>query len=143
MPVPYNAPISQFVNPNSVEISEILKERYLQNYSAQDNLQQKLLELQTAPFAGDVAERNRLIQETNAQLEQFSSRGDYENLTIPIVNLARTASKKYAPLAQNYAAYEAAKQAEQERIARGDISNDQYTKWLERSKYTLDRKSVV
>jgi hypothetical protein len=138
MPVPYNAPISQFVNPNSVEISEILKERYLQNYSAQDNLQQKLLELQTAPFAGDIAERNRLIQETNAQLEQFSSRGDYENLTIPIVNLARTASKKYAPLAQNYAAYEAAKQAEQERIARGDISNDQYTKWLERSKYTLD-----
>lgn len=138
MPVPYNAPISQFVNPNSVEISEILKERYLQNYSAQDNLQQKLLELQTAPFAGDIAERNRLIQETNAQLEQFANRGDYENLTIPIVNLARTASKKYAPLAQNYAAYEAAKQAEQERVARGDISNDQYTKWLERSKYTLD-----
>lgn len=141
MPVQFAQPISQFVNPNSVEISQILRDRYLRSFAAQDELQQKLLELQTAPFAGDVAARNALIADTNKKLGEFAERGDYENLTVPIANVARETSKKFTPLAQNYAAYEKAKQVEQERMLRGDITRAQYDRWLERSKYTYDQAS--
>ncbi len=141
MPVQFAQPISQFVNPNSVEISQILRDRYLRSFAAQDELQQKLLELQTAPFAGDVAARNALIADTNKKLGEFAERGDYENLTVPIANVARETSKKFTPLAQNYAAYEKAKQVEQERMLRGDITRTQYDRWLERSKYTYDQAS--
>lgn len=141
MPVQFAQPISQFVNPNSVEISQVLREKYLTSFAAQDELQQKLLELQTAPFAGDIAARNALIADTNKKLGEFAERGDYENLTVPIANVARETSKKFTPLAQNYAAYEKAKQVEQERMLRGDITREQYDRWLERSKYNYDPTS--
>lgn len=138
MPIQYNAPISQYTNPYSVEISQALREKYLTAFSAQTELEKKLSESLAAPFVGDMAKRNQIIQDTTAQLEQFASRGDYENLTVPVARSAQEFVKSYTPIAQNYERYEAAKQAEKERLNRNEITTEQYNRWLERSKYTYD-----
>lgn len=138
MPVQFAQPISQFVNPNSVEISQILRDRYLTNFAMQDELQQKLLELQTAPFAGDVAARNKLEQNINSKIQEFSNRGDYENLTMGVANLAREYQNTATPIAQNRSLYQADVEEKQKLLQAGTIKESDYEGWLKESKRRYD-----
>lgn len=138
MPVQFAQPISQFVNPNSVEISQILRDRYLTNFAMQDELQQKLLELQTAPFAGDVAARNKLEQNINSRIQEFSNRGDYENLTMGVANLAREYQNTATPIAQNRSLYQADVEEKQKLLQAGTIKESDYEGWVKESKRRYD-----
>lgn len=106
MPVTYQPYQSMFVDRKSPEISQMLNQRYLENYTAQTTLQDQLAALQAAPFEGDQKARNELIQQTQKQLNQLTERGDYENLTMPVMQAAQSYNKKAQPIMQNYQAYQ-------------------------------------
>ncbi len=138
MPVQFAQPISQFVNPNSVEISQVLRDRYLTNFAMQDELQQKLLELQTAPFAGDIAARNKLEQDVNSKIQEFANRGDYENLTIGVANLAREYQNTATPIAQNRSLYQADREEKQKLLDAGKITESDYEGWVKEARRKYD-----
>lgn len=115
-----------FVDFKSPEISQMLNQRYLDNFNAQNALQDQLSALQAAPFEGDQKMRASLISEIQGQIESLSNRGDYENLTLPVTQLAQTYKQKSAPIAQNAAAYQAYKNQLDEDYKEGRLKYDDY-----------------
>lgn len=138
MPIQYSNPINPYVNRGSVEVAKLLSNKFANNFQFADQLQDSLANLQVADFEGDLAAKMQLEQRTRQELEGFSARGDYENLMVPITRSAQQFAKDYTPLAQNYKLYEEAKKIEQERVMRGDVTQDQYENWMRRSKYIND-----
>ena len=138
MPIQYSNPINPYVNRGSVEVAKLLSSKFANNFQFADQLQDSLANLQVADFEGDLAAKMQLEQRTRQELEGFSARGDYENLMVPITRSAQQFAKDYTPLAQNYKLYEEAKKIEQERVMRGDVTQDQYENWMRRSKYIND-----
>ena len=136
MPIEYGTPINPYVNRGSVEVAKLLSNRFANNLMYSNELEEQLANLQVADFQGDMAAKFALEQQTKKTLDGLATRGDYENLTVPIVRASQDFTEQYAPLQQNYKLYEEAKKMEQERIIRGDITKDQYDNWLRRSKYT-------
>ena len=107
MPVTYQPYKSMFVDFKSPEISAMLNQRYLQNYTAQTEIQDQLAALKAAPFEGDQKARKQLIEQTQGTINKLTERGDYENLTMPVMQAAQTYSKQSKPIQQNYEAYQA------------------------------------
>lgn len=138
MPIQYSNPINPYVNRGSVEVAKLLSSKFANNFQFADQLQDSLANLQVADFEGDLAAKMQLEQRTRQELEGFAARGDYENLMVPITRSAQQFAKDYTPLAQNYKLYEEAKKIEQERVMRGDVTQDQYENWMRRSKYIND-----
>ena len=138
MPIEYGTPINPYVNRGSVEVAKLLSNRFANNLMYSNELEEQLANLQVADFQGDMAAKFALEQQTKKTLDGLATRGDYENLTVPIVRASQDFTEQYAPLQQNYKLYEEAKKMEQERVMRGDITKDQYDNWLRRSKYTND-----
>jgi len=138
MPIEYGTPINPYVNRGSVEVAKLLSNRFANNLLYSNELEEQLANLQVADFQGDMAAKFALEQQTKKTLDGLATRGDYENLTVPIVRASQDFTEQYAPLQQNYKLYEEAKKMEQERVMRGDITKDQYDNWLRRSKYTND-----
>ena len=101
MPVQYQPYRSMYVPRKSPEIAQMLEQRFASNMAVQDELQQKLLELQSAPFDGDAAARAKLHADTKAQLDQMAQRGDYENLTTQVFKAARNYENTAYPSAYN------------------------------------------
>tara|TARA_Y100000816_G_scaffold94522_1_gene65614 strand:- start:18780 stop:21680 length:2901 start_codon:yes stop_codon:yes gene_type:complete len=128
--------ISQYVDPQSVKINEVLRKRYVDNFAAENmldkNLQDMLVE---AEFEGDVAKANELRQRITEQANERSKRGDYENLGMNIQRDVRDFYRDYKPLEKNYVAREADKKVKQDMLARGLITPDDYDNWLQRSLY--------
>lgn len=126
--------ISQYVDPQSVKINEILRKRYVDNFAAENmldkNLQDMLVE---AEFEGDVAKANELRQRIMSQADGRAKRGDYENLGMNIQRDVRDFYRDYKPLEKNYVAREADKKVKQDMLQRGLITPDDYDRWLERS----------
>lgn len=100
-------PLTQFVDPMSTEIAEQLRQRFLTNYENASLVEQEMMNLQAAPFATDMQYRNELVDSTNQTLTGISKRGDYENLTVPVMNAARKYNMESAPIKQNYELYSA------------------------------------
>jgi hypothetical protein len=138
MPIEYGTPINPYVNRGSVEVAKLLSNRFANNLMYSNELEEQLANLQVADFQGDMAAKFALEQQTKKTLDGLATRGDYENLTVPIVRASQDFTEQYAPLQQNYKLYEEAKKMEQERVMRGDITKDQYDNWLRRSKYIND-----
>ena len=137
MPVRFDPYKSMYVNRHSVEISKVLRDRFVQNYAAQDRLQQKLLETNAA-FEGD-AERKAIIdQDITARLENFANRGDYENMTLDIAKTAKQYQTQIAPIEQNYQRYVQDKAEKDKMLEEGEISLQTYNNWLRRSQKTID-----
>lgn len=126
MPVTYQPYKSMFVDFKSPEISQMLNQRYLDNFNAQNALQDKLTSLQAAPFEADQKMRADLISEVQGQIESLSNRGDYENLTLPVTKLAQSYKERSAPIMQNAAAYQAYKAQLDEDYKEGRIKYDDY-----------------
>lgn len=140
MPVNFGPYQSVYVNRRSPEIAKVLRDRFVTNFAMQDELQQKLLQLQTAPFAGDEATKKALSEEITQKLESFADRGDYENMTMDIAKTARSYQEKATPLAQNYAMYQADKQQKEKMLAEGKITLADYNRWLKRATKRYDEE---
>lgn len=94
--------ISTYVDPNSVEISKVLNERFAQNFATNDALYTAMRDMQYAPFENDSAAAKQIREEANAKLQQIAERGDYENMSFPLHTIAKQFKDKYAPIEKNY-----------------------------------------
>ena len=138
MPVQWRPYQSMYVSQRSPEIAKILRDRFANNFAAQDELQQKLLELQSAPFEGDAVARENLYNNTKQQLEQMSQKGDYENMTMQVVKLARNYENNAYPIAYNQKLFAEDQASKQEQLAKGLITKDMYDKWMQSTQYRFD-----
>lgn len=106
MPVQYQPYTSMYVSQRSPEISKTLRDRFVQNFAAQNALQEKLSQLSAAPFEGDVEAKKQLDQKVNGTLSKLVERGDYENMTAPIMQIASQYNMESAPIMQNKQLYD-------------------------------------
>lgn len=119
-------PLSQFVDPMSTEIAEELRQRFLTNYSGASEVQLKMAELRAAPFESDRKMRDELVTNTTGTLTSIASRGDYENMTVPVMNAAKKYQIESAPIKQNYELYTGYQQAQKDLYEKGEIDYEQY-----------------
>lgn len=119
-------PLSQFVDPMSTEIAEQLRERFLTAYSGASEVQLKMAELRAAPFESDRKLRDDLVSNTTSTLTGIASRGDYENMTVPVMNAAQNYQINSAPIKQNYDLYTAYQAGQKELYEEGEIDYEQY-----------------
>lgn len=106
MPVQYQPYKSMYVSQRSPEIAKTLRNRFVQNFAAQNELQEKLMQLQAAPFEGDLQAKKQLDEQVSGVIKQLVDRGDYENMTAPIMKLASQYNMESAPIQQNRALYD-------------------------------------
>lgn len=109
MPYQFKDYVDTYVDPQTVKISEILRDRYMQNFQANDQLAMAVDQMQAAlPFEKDVARKKELQAKIDNTLGQIVDAGDLENATFAISNAARNFAKEYAPIKQNYDAWQGA-----------------------------------
>lgn len=118
--------ISTYVDPNSVEISKTLNERFAQNFAVSDALGTALRDMQFAPFENDSALAKQAREEADAKLQQIAQRGDYENMTFPLHTLAKETGNKLKPLADNYSRYANTLTDLNKRMQEGKVNAEQY-----------------
>tara|TARA_R100000951_G_scaffold38777_1_gene32782 strand:- start:257 stop:2695 length:2439 start_codon:yes stop_codon:yes gene_type:complete len=128
-------PLSQFVDPMSTEIGDMLRERYLTNYQASSAVEQEMANLTAAPFEGDKKLRDGLVNDTQMQLKNVAERGDYENMTLPVMNAAKRYNMESAPIKQNYELYNAYQTQLKEDYNKKDIDYEDYQGNLDLSTY--------
>tara|TARA_R100000030_G_scaffold2225_1_gene1823 strand:+ start:1364 stop:3823 length:2460 start_codon:yes stop_codon:yes gene_type:complete len=128
-------PLTQFVDPMSTEIAEQLRQRFLTNYENASLVEQEMMNLQAAPFATDMQYRDELVNSTNQTLTGISKRGDYENMTVPVMNAARKYNMESAPIKQNYELYSAYQTGLKEAYEEGKIDYEDYEGTLALSQY--------
>lgn len=117
MPYNFGEYVSTYVDPQSVKISETLRDRYMQNFQANDQLAMAVDQMQAAlPFENDVQRKRELQRELDNKLAMLAEQGDYENLGFAIHKSAKDFGEKYAPIKQNYTNYQTAMQDLQTRL---------------------------
>ncbi len=129
-------PLSQFVDPMSTEISATLKERYLQNFQAQDAISQSMSDLTVASFENDQRMYNDLYNNTKSEIDGLAERGDYENMFMPVNRLAKKYRETASPLVENYTRYQTDKEAKEKMLEEGKITMSDYQGWLKKSRLT-------
>ena len=129
-------PLSQFVDPMSTEISATLKERYLQNFQAQDAISQSMSDLTVASFENDQKMYNDMYNNTRSELDGLAERGDYENMFMPVSRLGKKYRETAAPLVENYTRYQTDKEAKEKMLEEGKITMSDYQGWLKKSRLT-------
>jgi hypothetical protein len=109
MPYQFKDYVDTYVDPQTVKISEMLRDRYMQNFQANDTLSMAVDQMQAAlPFENDVAKKKELQFKIDNTLNQIVDAGDLENATFAISNAARNFTKEYTPIKQNYDAWQGA-----------------------------------
>lgn len=126
MPVQYQPYRSMYVSQRSPEIAQTLRDRFVQNFAAQNELQEKLMQLQAAPFEGDLQAKKQLDEQISGTIKQLVNRGDYENMTAPIMQLASRYNMESAPIQQNRARYDAYKATLDKQYEADDIDYEDY-----------------
>ena len=129
------APLSAYVDRGSVQIGETLRNRYVQNFQAADELQAQLDLLNSTNFEGDLKLKQALEKSTRGKLEQLATRGDYENLALAVNKANRDFQKQYSPIKQNYDNLQAYKADVQKKYEEGFIDAETYNKALAASTY--------
>jgi len=131
----YTAPLSTYVDTKRPQIAELFTKRYEQNLAADTMLDQKLRQMDTAPFENDRRIAKQLRRQFEDTLEERSRRGDYHNLSRQVLLDANEFVKSYQPLKRNHDLYQGYKQTLQERLKDGDITKDIYSNSLNMSMY--------
>jgi hypothetical protein len=127
MPYKFGEYVSTYVDPQSVAISETLRNRFTENFKANDNLTMAVEQMKAAlPFENDVAKKKELEGKINETLETLSTRGDYENLGFAVHRAAKDFSTGYAPIKENYERYQNALKDLDEQYKKGDINAEDY-----------------
>ena len=127
MPYQFGEFVSTYRDPQSVKIAETLRNRYMENFKANDQVAMAVEQMQAAlPFEQDMAKKAELEKKINDQLGVLSSRGDYENLGFAVHAAAKDFSKGYAPIKENYDRYQNALQTLSKQLDSGDINASDY-----------------
>lgn len=127
MPYKFNEYVSTYVDPQSVKISETLRNRFVENFKANDELALAVDQMKAAlPFENDVKRKNELQQQIDDKLSQLSERGDYENLGFAVHRASKEFAEAYSPIKENYDRYQGAISAIDEQYKKGDINSEQY-----------------
>ncbi len=90
------APMSMYRDTGAVEITKLLRDRYVQNLAADDALAQAILEMDS--LGADDETKQALIQKYNTQLNQRAEQGNYEMKGVAIQKDARAFTNDYQPI---------------------------------------------
>ena len=122
----YGAPVSGYVDYNFEKVGETRRQRYMDNFYASEAVRQSAADLQAAPFEGDEAYRQQLLQNTDNVLQSIADKGDYENMTIAVNRAASGYQKRAKPLEANLAAYNTYKEELDKLYDEGKIDMEDY-----------------
>lgn len=126
MPYKFGEYVSTYVDPQSAKISETLRNRFIENFQANDKLALAIDQMQAAlPFENDVLKKQELQRKIENDLTLLAERGDYENLGMPIHKTAKDFSKEYAPIQENYKRYSQYVNDFNEALKKGDYNPEQ------------------
>jgi len=126
---------SVYKDPGSVEINALQRQKFQQAFNADDMLAGAVDQMKAADFEGDQNLKMELEKNTRQQLQDRSSRGDYETMMLDVSKSAREFDKGYQPIKQNAERYDAYKKRLQEAYEKGDIFADTYNKSLAKSNF--------
>jgi len=127
MPYKWNDYVSVYVDPQSVKISETLRNRFVENFKANDELALAVDQMKAAlPFENDVKRKNELQQQINDTLDKLAERSDYENLGFAVHRASKDFAKGYSPIKENYEKYQAALTNLGEQYEKGQLNSEQY-----------------
>lgn len=126
MPYKFGEYVSTYVDPQSVKISETLRNRFMQNFQANDQLAMAVDQMQAAlPFETDVQRKRELQRLTENDLGKLAEQGDYENLGFAVNKSVKDFSQNYAPIKENYERYTKYLSDFNEGLKKGDYNPDQ------------------
>jgi hypothetical protein len=130
MPYKFGEYVSTYVDPQSAKISETLRDRFVQNFQANDQLTMAVDQLQAASmFESDVQRKKELQRLTENELAKLAEQGNYENLGMAIAKQTKDYVQAKAPIEQNYKAVQS---------FLGDFS-----KGLEKGDYTPEQQKLL
>jgi hypothetical protein len=123
MPYKFGEYVSTYVDPQSVKISETLRDRFVQNFQANDQLAMAVDQLQAASmFENDVQRKKELQTLTENELAKLAEQGNYENLGMAIAKHTKDYVKAKAPIEQNYKAVQSYLSEFDEGLKKGDYN---------------------
>lgn len=126
MPYKFGEYVSTYVDPQSVKISETLRNRFMQNFQANDQLALAVDQMQAAlPFENDVRRKQELQRDVENKLSTLAEQGDYENLGFAVHGTAKSFAKDYAPIQENYKRYSQYVNDFSESLKKGDYNPEQ------------------
>ena len=122
---------SMYRDPQSVAINTALRQRFVENFAADDQLAMQVDAMESTDFEGDEAAKQRLTEDYNARLDLRSTQRDYENMGMGIARDARSFIKDYQPLQKNKKAYDEWKAKvdashEAYNTGKGGLDNEEY-----------------
>lgn len=123
MPYKFGEYVSTYVDPQSVKISETLRDRFVQNFQANDQLAMAVDQLQAASmFENDVQRKKELQTLTENELAKLAEQGNYENLGMAIAKHTKDYVKAKTPIEQNYKAVQSYLSEFDEGLKKGDYN---------------------
>ena len=120
---------SVYVDPQRKQIAAMLRERYLGNMQASDQVQTALDEMLVSNFEGDQKLAKELRDAVGGDLESMSQRADYENLGLQVHKTAKDFNKGYRPLEKNYEQFMLQKKNLDKMYEDGRINSNTYNMW--------------
>jgi len=133
---------SVYRDQGSVKVNETLRQRFVENFAADDMLAGAVDQMQAADFAGDQALKKDLENKTRESLEARAARGDFESMGMDVLKSARSFQRDYSPIQQNlqkYQQYQASLQeARNKKIGEGGISEETYQRALQKSRHNYE-----
>lgn len=126
---------SVYRDPQSVQINTLQRQKFQQAFNADDAIAGAVDQMQAAGFEGDQALKMQLEQETRQQLQDRSSRGDYETMMLDVSKSAREFDQGYQPIKQNFEMYQAYQKRVKDAYDKGDINALTYNKSLAKSNF--------
>jgi hypothetical protein len=128
MPYQFGEFVSTYRDPQSVKIAETLRNRYVENLRANDQVAMALDQMKAAlPFENDMAKKAELQKKIEGKLQSFVDKGGaYEDYGNDIRLTASEFSKEYKPIQENYERYQGALQTLSKQLDSGDINASDY-----------------
>lgn len=117
---------STYRNTGSVEVNQMLRDRYAKAMVADDALTASVDGMQSADYEGDNQLKNELAEEYNAKLDERARRGDYETAGMSITRDSRSFIKGYQPIKQNFDRVQAYQAEQKKKRDDGVISEEVY-----------------
>lgn len=122
----YGAPLSGYVDYGFEKVGEVRRNRYLDNFLTSQSVVDLAGQLQVAPLPVDQQIRQNLLSATDQAMQAIADKGDYENLTVAVNNLASQFRTRSQALTQNKTQYEQFKKTLDDEVARGKLDAELY-----------------
>lgn len=116
MPLNFNPYQSTYVDPGSVKISETLRTRFSDAFTADDEFSGKVSSM--ISLTPDEGAKSLLEEKYRAILDERADKGDYENMGMQIVRDARKFKTEYEPIQE-----QAARRAQIEEELKGRVGS--------------------